>query len=413
MAVTLQIPLDIPDIRLLSSSRTEQGDLLLTVESTHKSTPCHRCGRELTRVHGLDRAIRLQHLPILEQPVWIEIRPRRFQCRHCQGHPTTTQRLDWYEPNSPNTKAFDRWLMKLLINSTLCDVARRAGVSPEMVEGALSRCVPRSVDWSRFEALQTLGIDEIALKKGHKDYVAVISVRDAHRRVSVLAVLPERLKATVIAFLGSIPPRLRASIERVCTDIHDGYIEAVREVLPHVEIVLDRFHVAQNYHRGVDRFRRQELARLKQTLPAHRRDELKGLMWPFRRHYWDLTDDEHRRLLVLFLHAPALLEAYWLRHHLTVIFNTARSKAQALEMLKAWQQRLAPSALDCFDTFLTTLNNWRDEITNYFNGRHSSGFVEGLNNRLKVIKRRCYGLLKPVHLFQRIQLDLEGERLWA
>ena len=81
MAVTLQNPLDIPDIRLLSSSLTEQGDLVLTVESTHESTPCQRCGRELTRVHGLDRAIRLQHLPILEQPVWIEIRPRRFQCR--------------------------------------------------------------------------------------------------------------------------------------------------------------------------------------------------------------------------------------------------------------------------------------------------------------------------------------------
>ncbi|WP_295612960.1 transposase, partial [uncultured Lamprocystis sp.] len=53
------------------------------------------------------------------------------------------------------------------------------------------------------------------------------------------------------------------------------------------------------------------------------------------------------------------------------------------------------------------------EITNYFLGRHNSGFVEGLNNKIKVIKRRCYGILNLGHLFQRIQLDLVGYKLYA
>ena len=66
-----------------------------------------------------------------------------------------------------------------------------------------------------------------------------------------------------------------------------------------------------------------------------------------------------------------------------------------------------------FDSFLTTLDNWMDEITNYFLNRQTSGFVEGLNNKIKVLKRRCYGRLNLSHLFQRLHLDLEGYRLFG
>jgi transposase len=62
---------------------------------------------------------------------------------------------------------------------------------------------------------------------------------------------------------------------------------------------------------------------------------------------------------------------------------------------------------------LTTLDNWLAEIINYFVNRLSSGFVEGLNNKVKTIKRRCYGILKVTTLFQRLYLDLEGYRRFA
>lgn len=78
MSVTLHIPLDIPEIHLLSNERTEAGELLPKVERVRRTTPCRICGRELTRQHGLDRPIRLRHLPILEQAVYLEIRPRRL-----------------------------------------------------------------------------------------------------------------------------------------------------------------------------------------------------------------------------------------------------------------------------------------------------------------------------------------------
>jgi transposase len=66
------------------------------------------------------------------------------------------------------------------------------------------------------------------------------------------------------------------------------------------------------------------------------------------------------------------------------------------------------SGLRCFDPFLTLLENWLDRIANYFCKRQTSAFVEGLNNKIKVLKRRCFGLVNPDHLFQRLTLDLEG-----
>ena len=225
--------------------------------------------------------------------------------------------------------------------------------------------------------------------------------------------LPDRLKVTVTTFLASIPARLKATVERVCTDIYERYINAAREVLPHAEIVIDRFHVAKNYNEGVDQLRKQEQRRLKQQLPESEYEVLKGVMWVYRRHWWDLDDEQQYQLIELFKHSPLLKEAYLLRHRLTLIFEAPQTKANALERLEVWKRLVAESGLRCFDTFLITLNNWSDEIANYFNGRHSSGFVEGLNNKLKVIKRRCYGLLDPTRLFQRIQLDLQSERLFA
>ena len=69
--------------------------------------------------------------------------------------------------------------------------------------------------------------------------------------------------------------------------------------------------------------------------------------------------------------------------------------------------------LKCFERFNRTLDKYEDEITNYFIERRTSGFVEGLNNKIKVIKRRCYGILNVHHLFQRIFIDLNAYELFA
>ncbi len=104
---SIRIPLDLPDVRVLDVSKTDQGDWLIRVESTLNGTHCHQCGRKITHFHGVNSAIRLRHLPLFETPVFIEIRPKRYRCLFCEGKPTTTQRLSWHELRSPNTKPYE------------------------------------------------------------------------------------------------------------------------------------------------------------------------------------------------------------------------------------------------------------------------------------------------------------------
>ena len=413
MPVLIQLPLDIPEVEVLSTEFCPDGALLIKLESTRQGACCSRCGREIHHFHGYDRPIQLRHLPILERQVYLEIRPKRYRCPHCEGRPTTTQRCDWYEPNSPHTKAFEKWVLRCLVNSTVADVSFKLGLGPDAVDGILGRWVSTTVDWSRLTTLETLGIDEIALTRGHGNYVAVISTRDAQGQVSVLAVLPDRLKATVKAFLEAIPAPLKATIQTVCTDMYDGYTNAVYEALPEVTVVVDRFHVAQSYHDSVDQLRKQELKRLQQELPEAEYESLKGLMWVVRQDWTVLSEADQNRLLPLFHHSPALKQAYCLRQVLTGIFNSPFTKARAIDAIEGWCEQVRASGLQCFKGFLTTVANWREEITNYFLKRQNSGFVEGLNNKLKVLKRRCYGLDSVKTLFQRLRLDLEGYRLFG
>lgn len=413
MTEHISIPLDIADVRVLKTEINELGDYIITVESTLEGARCRKCGREIGDFHGYDDWIMLRHLPILGREVSIRIRPKRYRCPSCSDKPTSTQQLSWYELKSPNTKAYERYLLLQLVNSTIEDVSRKEEIGYEAVVGIVDRHISRKVNWRGFEKLEVLGLDEIALKKGHRDYVVIVTAGLAWGRVTVVAVLADRKKETVKKFLKAIPRRLKRTIQTVCTDMYDGFINAVKEVLAKAMLVVDRYHVAKIYRDCADGLRKKELKRLKKELPEEAYDQIKGTMWAFRKKKADLGQDELDSLNRLFAHSAALSQAYNFREELTAIFELKLTKAEASEKIKDWQERVRASGLSCFDSFLKTLSNWMDEITNYFVNRHNSGFVEGLNNKIKVLKRRCYGIFNISHLFQRIYLDLEGYRLFA
>jgi transposase len=411
MPAMFEFPLDLPEVRIIKSETSER-EITITVESTRESATCWKCGRETHEFHGHGRKLRLRHLPILGRPVYIELLPKRFRCPFCDDHPTTTQKLDWYDERSPNTKAYDEWLLLCVISSTISDVARKERTSYDAVLGALERKIAGTVNWEEIKHLGVLGIDEIALKKGHRDFVALITAR-INGELKLLAVLEDRRLETVKKFLQSIPEKLRATISEVCSDMYDGFTSAVKEVLPEAKLVIDRFHVAEAYRDCADQLRKEVLRELKATLSDEEYKALKGTMWLFRRDPKELSKEERKRLALLFECAPDLKRAYELREQLTAIFETAHTKASATAAINRWIKRVRESGLRCFDSFLVTLENWFDEITNYFISRLTSGFVEGFNNKVKVLKRRCYGITNLTHLFQRLYLDLEGYRLYG
>lgn len=405
---SIHIPLDLPEVRVLETTKTEEGDWLIRIESTQPGTKCQQCGRQITHFHGFDKTLRLRHLPLFEVPVFLELRPKRYRCDFCEGKPTTTQRLSWYQQRSPNTKAYEQWLLRMLINSTVSDVARKLNVSDDIVTGVLNRWVTTQVNWDEFEHLEIVGIDEIALKRGHRDYVTLITTPLEPTGVEVLAVLGDRKKETVARFLASIPTQLKVTIKRVCTDMYQGFVGAVQAQLPWAKIVVDRFHVAKAYRGCADTVRKQEVKRLKQALSKAEYEQIKGAMWPFRKSPDHLKDEEQALLDRLFNYSPKLKQAYQLREELTQIFEGDYTKSGAKCAIRAWCKRVRKSGIEAFEGFLGTVETWLDKITNYFLEGLTSGFVEGFNNRVKVLKRRCYGIFDVDQIFQRLTLDIKG-----
>lgn len=407
------IPLGIPNVRVLKTEVGKRDEIIITVESTKSGTTCRKCGKWITKLHGQEEWVTIRHLPVFGRASFLRYRPRRYQCQDCEGHPTTTEKLDWHDSNSPHSFSYDNHILLQLVNSTVEDVSLKAGLSYDSVAGTLERRIESRIDWTGLADIQVLGLDEIALKKGQRDYVTLVTGRLSDDEIVILGVLPGHEKAEVVEFLRSMPLRILQKVQSVCCDLWEAYTEAVREEIPNARIVIDRFHVAKHYRQAADQIRKQERLRLKQTLPKTEYQTLQGSFHAFRKNAKDLNKEERKILRRFFQHSALAKQAYSLREQLTAIFEMNLSKKQAQAKILRWIQHVQKSGLYCFDNFLKLLATWWEEITNYFIQRENSGFVEGFNNKVKVLKRRCYGIFNLKHLFQRIYLDLHGYRLFA
>jgi len=171
--------------------------------------------------------------------------------------------------------------------------------------------------------------------------------------------------------------------------------------------------VAKLYRKELDQYRQKILNELKRTLPTSEYEKLKGAMHILRKGNECSSKKDKAIVNELFSHSPELAEAYRLGLKLTQVFNTHMSKKEALKKFDAWVKEVRCSKLPCFNKFIKTFRKYKNEIANYFIDRNTSAFVEGINNKAKVLKRRCYGIFNIKHLFQRLHLDISGYRLFA
>mgnify|MGYP000981087424 CR=1 FL=1 len=412
MSIPIEHLLNIPGIRVLSVNYDEKK-IECQIESTRGYSICHKCGRKADKFHEHEKELELRHLPICGRQVVLRLRPKRYRCLYCDGAVTTTEQPGWYDAKSGCTKAFADFLLLELVNSTIQDVAIKHCVTYDLVRGVLKRYVKGEVDWDQIKVLPILGLDEISLLKGHSDFVTIVSAQDENGNPTVLAVLKGREKKTISDFLKTIPARLQETIKEVCSDLYEGFINAVEEVLPQAKVVADRFHVAKLYRSAVDELRKVEMKELKKVLKKEEFAGLKGVLWMLRKNSENLEPEEKEILNLLFDASPLLRKAYQLREKLTRIFDKEHTKESGQAALRRWMGEVKKSGLDCFDKFLGTLEKQMDIITNYFISRSSSGWVEGLNNKIKVLKRRCYGITNLTSLFRRIWLDLKGYEAFA
>ena len=408
-----QLPLDIKSLQIVSQSVDSKGNYTLEVESTAKGTHCKKCGKWTEKVYGFGDKITVRHLSVFDKAVYLKIHVIRYQCESCEDGPKTSEKYDWIEQKSKTTKGLDAYINRQLIHSTVTDVAKKERISYRIVESALHKNTEKAVNWSEYEDLATIGIDEIALTKGHNNYVVIVSAKNKYGELSVIAVLPNRLKETLTAFLESIPDHLKKTVKSVCTDMYDGFVNAASEVFGSRVIVIDRYHVSKLYREPVDALRISEMKCLKKELDAKEYAKLDGMMWILRRKHECLSKSDKVSLELLYRYSSELEKAHKLALKLTHIFNTHHNRKVASSKFNRWIEQVKKSDVICFDGFIKTLETYKTGILNYFKERKNSGFVEGLNNKIKLLKRRCYGIEKVTTLFQRLVLDLKGYQRFA
>src|ERR1019366_9104648 len=144
----------------------------------------------------------------------------------------------------------------------------------------------------------------------------------------------------------------------------------------------------------------------KKKLSKAERKELRVRMWEFRRNPSSLTAEEKAKLEALFETLPELRKLHELRLEFKRIFDETQDRREAELALTAWIMKLLEAFPEMDEAFVKTYERWQEGILNYFDGRHTSGPVEGINNKARGITKRAYGVKSASSLWTRLVLDL-------
>lgn len=330
-----------------------------------------------------------QHHPrvVRDMAMWgmqcyLEFTIRRFECNHCDD--VFTERLDSIRFNSLYTRRYEAYVFDQVRATDIRTVYRQEGLGEKAVTGIFEREVERRLFEETRPPVRVLGVDEISLKKHHGQYVLILSDLE---RGCVIDVLPDRLKATLQAWFDDLSPDEREAIEVVSMDMHVPFFDAVKMKLPSAMVVADRFHVMKNLLVCVTKARRE----IQRNADDQTKERLKGIRWLLLTNNEKLDDEQQQKLAQALEASSELRTLYELKEEFRELFESNDTRADANQALQAWRERARATNLSSLQSFLTTLNNWSAQILNYFHDRVTQGFVEGMNNKIKLIKRRCFG----------------------
>lgn len=216
----------------------------------------------------------------------------------------------------------------------------------------------------------------------------------------MLDVLSNRQKATLIAWLRRPPDGIDLShLAFAATDLWAHYRAAVHTVFPEVAVVADRFHVVQNLHTVIQKARKEAQAA---AADEEERKRLKGLRFLLLKNEQNLTPADRERLEILSDSHPDLFRLWELRQVLHDWYEEKTTPEQARTTLDAWIVDARKLGMEHLNSFCDTLLAWQSEIVNFFYHRITSGFVEGMNSKIRVLKRITFGIPNFDHFRLRI-----------
>jgi transposase len=227
----------------------------------------------------------------------------------------------------------------------------------------------KTEDWG---GVRRLSIDEISQRKGHKNFVTVVADIDRHK---LLEMIPSHKQEKIVETLMQQPLAVREQVEEVSVDMWGGFPRVVAAVFPNAKIIIDRFHVMKPVNMELDQIRKQ----------VGITDQ--GVRFILLKNREDLTPKESDKLTEILMGSKRLSMAYQLKEDFRSIYESSTTVVGGKERFEKWLTK----AHSVYGKILQTIRTHLPAICNYFISRTTSGVMEGINNRIKLIKRQAYG----------------------
>jgi transposase len=383
--------LNLEGMKVYSYQRESEIGIILQIEPIKKESVCHRCGTKSHRLHQNHRYI-VKDLPWGEEAVFLEINRRQFKCEKCEK--PFSEKLDFVGGKRTYTKRLANQIISEVLENDIHSIAKKGVVTTEEIERMLKDAASELLE-SKPLKLKRLGIDEIALVKGQGSYCAVLVDLESSK---LLAILASRKQEDIKKMLMGWGEEVLESIEEVSIDLWKGYKSLVEEIMPNAQVVADRFHVMGQINQELDRERKRENWALKDSIKkaksAKRKVEkekilagLKKSKYVLLKNEKDLLEEQKIKLEQVKNVSPKLKMMHELKEKIRSIFEEKNDWITGLFKIGIWLLEAKNHFPDSYQTIV----RWLDEIIAYFDHRTTSGVVEGINNKLKLIKRSGYG----------------------
>jgi transposase len=327
---------------------------------------------------------RFEFVPLWAIAVFFLYAMRRVDCRKCG---VTVEAVPWAEGKSHLTKAYVGFLASWAKRMSWKEVANAFQTSWENVFRSVESVVQWGLAHRDLSGITAIGMDEVLWHRGYKFLTVVYQIDNGCRRL--LWVGQDRTLKTTLRFFRWLGRERSAALRFVCSDMWKPYLRVIAKKAPKALNILDRFHVAAKMNKAIDEVRAQEAKALKAKGIA---PLLKNTRWCLLKRPENLTDNQGMKLADLVRHNLKTVRAYLLKEDFQH-FWTYRSTGWAIAFLDAWCKRATRSRIEPMMKIAKTLQAHRRLLLNWFRalGEISTGVVEGMNNRLKVITRRAYG----------------------
>lgn len=323
--------------------------------------------------------------------IYLEFEYRRMRCRKCQAVKRET--LSWLASSSRFTLRFERFIGRQCREMTTSRVAEMNHLSWDQVRriemNYMSNLVAKHPPSKR---LRAIGIDEISIRKRHT-YAIVVADLDQQRPIWLGG--NGRKEEDMDLFFSEIGPKTAKHIRLGVMDMWKPFRNSTKRHAPKVSIVYDKFHVLNHLSDALDEVRRSEYKRVNEK----ERRFIKGQRYTLLSNWANLDLDGKRSLKMLLKVNSRLHKAHLLKESFGQLWSY-NNPTWARKFFENWKEQLRWSRLKSFQKFAAMVERHWDGIISYCHPDHkvSLGFMEGLNNKIRVIQRRSYGIKNKEYL---------------